>query len=109
MRRLALALVATAALALAGCSRKEPAPQEEPALNTPEPVVPAPAPPPPPPAPPKAAPPVERNDSAVEDAEPDRSEQTQEDADAVGMTTHAPPPADFQDMPINNADVSGEQ
>lgn len=90
MRRLGIALLAAFALAAAGCSRKAPEPAPEENVEEVAPAAPEPAPPPPPRVEPTKEKPSVVNEADDEPA-PDVSAQTQEDADAVGMTTRAPP------------------
>ena len=97
MRRLAIALLAVGLFA-AGCSHEDaPPPDAEAPANdaTPAPAPEQPSPPPPEPraAMPREVPPVESNSDAAIDTPPDVSMQTQDDADATGMTTRASPSA----------------
>ena len=103
MRRLALAALAIGALCVAGCQRKAPEPAPEENVEEATPVAPEPAPPPPKVEPPKEKPPVV---SDADEPEPDASAQTQEDADAVGMTTRATPRSEDEEAPATNAAVS---
>jgi len=109
VRGLALALT-VAALAVSGCSDKTPPPQQNDGRTAPEPATePAAAPPPVVEAPKPAPPPVAEHDEPVADEPVDESAQTQEDADAVGMTTRAPPPLDGDQSPALDDAASGSQ
>lgn len=100
-----LLLAALAALAVAGCAREKPAPDTpDETVNQPAPVAPS----PPPAEKPKPPPADAKVTVAPADDEPvDAGAQTQEDADAVGMTTRAPPPLDDPDgTPTTNVSVA---
>lgn len=107
MRRVAFA-AAAALLALAGCSSEPPpTPEDDSNFEEPAPVA-TPAPEPRAEAPKEAPPPVETNDAVVDDVPVDDSARTQDDADAVGMTTRAPlPNAEDEETPAVGSNESG--
>jgi hypothetical protein len=112
VKRVAFTLAAAVTLAVSGCSDKTPPVDLNEETTAPEPgpaAAPEPAPPPVVEATKPPPPPVVERDEPVPDEPVDESAQTQDDADAVGMTTRAPPPLDGDESPALDGAASGSQ